>query len=153
MEKDDPLYLNAHLVVAGVRIYLHREKREPSIAEVAELTGLARESASYLVERLERLEAIKVVETAFQERVFLIDHIKVELLLDEEEGPAVEDQLEDLEKEKEDRHKTIDQRFSPEFKDKKKEDLFAEIEKRLGGDVKEKANPLDQLFKGKGEKA
>ncbi len=150
MKKTYTPYEEAHIVLAAIRLFHHREHRPPRIKELAEFSQLSLESVHHICNRLERLGAVEMVRSAFDEGVFLKDPLKAEVLRDQTESV---DMQADVMKVKADHAKKIEEverRFSKEVLEQEKKDMFASIEERLKkGGQEERTSPLDALFSKK----
>lgn len=82
----------AHLLVAGIRVLVHRLGRGPTPEELAELLGAVESQIRLQAAVLEELGAIALVNSAFESHLEIRDHLAVEQLEDSE-GPAIGDDL------------------------------------------------------------
>ncbi len=148
MKEAYSLYEEAQILLAGVRLFRHREKRFPTLKDLSDMIGFSMESVHHLCNRLEAIGAVERIRGAFEDRVCLKDPLQAESLREADEGPSVAEDLRKWEKEKRERVREVERLFSDEARGEKKKDLFAEIEERLrkGGKTEGKS-PLDALFK------
>ena len=141
------LYEQAHLVVAALRLWVHREGRQPTVEDLSNSTGFSLDAAQYICKRLEELGAIAIIEGAFENRINIKDHLMIEEIPTLEGGPNVDEQFRKIEAERREREKSIDERFAPDYKDEEKAELFSKAEGfiRDPGQLR-KDNPLDRVF-------
>jgi DNA-binding MarR family transcriptional regulator len=144
------LYEEAQILIAGVRLFQHREGRMPSVRELSEFTRFSVESVYHLCNRLEKLGVLEKVRGAFDERISLKDPLQAEMLRQEENAPDIG---EDVKKWKEHHQGTIqevEKRFSEGYGKKEKEELYSKLQEKLRkGGREEKESPLDALFRKK----
>lgn len=142
------LYEEAQILLAGIRLFRHREKRMPSLKELAGFIDFSVESVHHLCNRLEAIGAVERVRGAFEDRICLKDPLQAEVLREAADSPDIG---EDVKKWKEQRKSMLGQvekRFSGEEEAKEKEDLFSQIERKLKkGGKEERESPLDALFR------
>ncbi len=86
-------YERGHLIVAAVRVLLHRDGRAPEETDIAELLGLAAEAVRPAVRHLHDAGIVCVVRTPFEARVELGDHTLLEDLPHESDAPAMEEEV------------------------------------------------------------
>lgn len=89
-----PPYEKSHLAVAAVRLLTHQEGRGPTEEEVAKLLGLAPDYVRNLLRNLAELGVLKAVRNAFESRVEVADHLRLEELPRGEGEPVIESELE-----------------------------------------------------------
>ena len=77
MKKTD-FYSNAHLVVAAIRIHDHQNAAFPTIHEVCRTLSFSVEQGNYICKKLIEMGIIEVVEGAFETRIFIKNHLKIE---------------------------------------------------------------------------
>jgi hypothetical protein len=137
-------YEQGHLMVAALRLFIHREGRPPSVRDLSDMLEISTETGHYLCNRLEHLGAVKVIEAAFDEKVYLADHLKLEELPKEEKASTFEAEVQEYKEGRERQQEEIKQRRA--LHEDKKKDLFSDLEKQLKeGLHKPKKNPLDDL--------
>lgn len=137
-------YDHCHLFVAALRLFVHRHQRPPSVRELSEMIEISPEMGHYLCNRLARLAVLEMVDAAFEERIYLKDHLKLENIPREEKASDMEAEVQRL-KEESQRHQEEIQKLQGSHESKKK-DLFSDLERQLKeGLKKQKKNPLDDL--------
>jgi len=136
-------YEQGHLFVAAVRLFLHSKGRPPSVRDISEMLRISSEMGHYLCNRLAGLGVLEVVEGAFEERIYLKDHLRLEELPREEKASTLEAEVQRLKEEREKRQEEIE-RLQTAQGGKKKE-LFSDLERQLKEGLKKKKNPLDAL--------
>ena len=71
-------YAQAHLVVAMIRILDHRAKTPPTVADVADGLGFTLEHVNFLCLKLKDKGIVDMVQDAYDVRLFIKDHLKIE---------------------------------------------------------------------------
>lgn len=147
MGNHSTLYEQAHLVIAALRLWVHREGRQPTVEDLSDSTGFSLDATQYICKRLEEVEAITITEGAFENRFSIQDHLMIEEIPELEEGPSVDEQLSKIESERREREKSIEERFAPDYKDEKKAEIFSKAEDFIRDPTQlRKENPLDGVF-------
>lgn len=142
------LYEEAQIVLAGVRLFRHRENRLPSLEELAEFTRFSVESVHHLCNRLEKLGALERIRSAFTDRFCLKDPMQAESLRQAPDSPDIGADVKRWKEQREDRLKEVEARFSGDALRREKQDQFSEIEEKLRkGGKEERKSPLDDLFR------
>jgi len=129
-------YSKAHLFVAAMRLCEHRNGTPPSIEDICKTTSFSMEQANFLCRKLEELGVINAIEGSFGIRLFIQDHLKIEDIPQQPEGPNLEKEL----KKFQDNQKKLTQKiesFKVEQAEKKK-NLFAEMDKKLKAELNKK---------------
>lgn len=151
------LYEEAQILLAGIRLFQHREDRLPSLKELAEFIQFSTESVHHLCNRLEKVGALERIRGAFDDRICLKDPLEAEALRQVQDSPDIGEDVKKWREQREDKLKEVEERFSGDAARQEKEDQFSLIEEKLRkGGKEERKSPLDDLFrKGldkKGEK-
>jgi len=142
------LYEEAQIFLAGIRLFRHRERRLPSLEELAEFTKFSRESVHHMCHRLETLGAVERIRGAFDDRVCLTDAWKAEALRQAADTPQIDDEVRKWREQRESAIQQVEKRFAPDFGKAEKDELHAQIEERIRkGGREERRSPLDDLFK------
>lgn len=129
-------YSQAHLMVAAIRVFEHKNSRPPTIEELCQTIGFSIEKGNFICRKLEELDIIEAVEGSYGARLFVRDHLKIEDIPRGESESNFEEEL----KKFQDTRKALSQKietFQAEQKQKKK-DLFAEMEKKLKKELEKK---------------
>jgi len=126
---DPELYANAHLFVAAIRIFEHQRSQPPSIDDVGRMLSFSPEQSSYICRKLKDLEVIDVVDSAFGNKLFIRDHLKMEDIPRGETESRLEAELKKFQHSKKEITHKIESIQAEQAK--KKKDLFAELEKNL----------------------
>jgi hypothetical protein len=135
-DEQKDFYAQAHLMVAAIRVFEHKNSRPPTIGELCQTIDFSIEKGNFICHKLEELDIIEAVEGSFGTRLFVRDHLKIEDIPRGESENIFEDEL----KKFQDNRKAISQKiatFQAEQK-KKKKDLFAEMEKKLKNELEKK---------------
>lgn len=151
------LYDEAQILLAGIRLFQHRENRLPSLKDLAEFTRFSPESVHHLCNRLEKIGALERIRGAFDDRICLKDPWKAESLRAVPDAPDIAQDVKKWKEQQESKLKEVESRFTGDAAKQEKADLFAEIEQKLHkGGKQERKSPLDSLFRkdldDKGEK-
>jgi hypothetical protein len=130
------LYSQAHLIIAGIRVYEHLNSRPPTVEDVCRVINFSIEQAHFICRKLREYDIIKAVEVSYDTRLFINDHLKLEDLPREEPESKLETDL----KKFQDTQKAFSRKiesFQAQQKQKKK-DLFAEMEKKIKEELEKK---------------
>jgi DNA-binding Lrp family transcriptional regulator len=147
MKASYTLYEETQILMAGVRLFKHRENRLPSLKELAEFTHLSVESVHHLANRLEKIGALERIRGAFDDRICLKDPLQAEALREAPGSPDIGDDVKQWKEEREGRLKEVEGRFSGHAARREQQAQFAEIEQKLQkGGKEERKSPLDDLF-------
>jgi predicted transcriptional regulator len=73
MSLEETFYEQAELFVAGLRVYVHLFKAQPTVEELAEFLKISRDKLHFINNRLEQSNIVKTVSTAFDQRIYLKD--------------------------------------------------------------------------------
>lgn len=123
------LYSNAHLVIAAIRIFTHKNSKHPSINEICKTLSFSLEQGNLICKKLKDLGIIDVVEGAFENHLFIKDHLKIEEIPRDKKEDRFEDALKKFKDSKKDFSKKIES-FQAKQAEKQKA-LFAELEEKL----------------------
>jgi DNA-binding Lrp family transcriptional regulator len=142
------LYDEAQILLAGVRLFQHREQRLPSLKELAEFTRLSVESVHHLCNRLEKIGALERIRGAFDDRICLKDPLEAEALREVPDQPDIGEDVKKWKEQREITLKDVEDKFSGDAARQEREEQFAQIEQKLRkGGKEERKSPLDDLFK------
>ena len=134
------LYSNAHLVVAAIRIFTHKNSKNPSLNEVCKTLSFSLEQGNLICKKLKDFGIIDVVEGAFENQLFIKDHLKIEEIPRDKKEDRLEEALKKFKDSKKDFSKKIES-FQVKQAEKQKA-LFAELEEKLKkGSNKTKPTP------------
>jgi hypothetical protein len=129
-------YSQAHLIVAAIRVFEHKNSRPPTIGDLCQTIDFSIEKGNFICRKLEELDIVEAVEGSYGTRLFVRDHLKIEGIPRGESDNSFEEEL----KKFQDNRKALSQKietFQAEQKQKKK-DLFAEMEKKLKSELEKK---------------
>jgi hypothetical protein len=139
MQNSD-LYSNAHLVVAAIRIFSYKNSKHPSLNEICKTLSISLEHGNLICKRLKELGIIDVIEGAFENHLFIKDHLKIEEIPKDKKEDKLGDALKKFKDSKKDFSKEIES-FQAKQAEKQKA-LFAELEEKLKkGSDKTKPSP------------
>jgi len=134
MDEKEGIYYKGHLIVAALRLFLHQKGIQPSVKDLCAMTSYSKEAIYFILSRLEMEGIVEIVKGAFDEKVYLKDHTRLEALPREEERLDFKEDIERLQEQGLKRQREIEHLQQAEAG--KKKDLFAELEKRLKGAMK-----------------
>ncbi|MDH4204719.1 MAG: hypothetical protein OEV45_04250 [Desulfobacteraceae bacterium] len=123
------LYSNAHLVVSAIRIFTHKNSKHPSLNEICKTLSFSLEQGNLICKKLKDLGIIDVVEGAFENQLFIKDHLKIEEIPRDKKEDRLEEALKKFKDSKKDFSKKIES-FQAKQAEKQKA-LFAELEEKL----------------------
>jgi hypothetical protein len=134
------LYSNAHLVIAAIRIFTHKNSKHPSMNEICKTLSFSLEQGNLICKKLKDLGIIDVIEGAFENHLFIKNHLKIEEIPRDKKEDRLEDALKKFKDSKKDFSKKIES-FQAKQAEKQKA-LFAELEEKLKKDSdKTKSSP------------
>ena len=123
------LYSSAHLVVAAIRIFTHKNSKHPSLNEICNTLSFSLEQGNLICKKLKDFGIIDVVEGAFENQLFIKDHLKIEEIPRDKKEDRLEEALKKFKDSKKDFSKKIES-FQAKQAEKQKA-LFAELEEKL----------------------
>ena len=123
------LYSNAHLVVAAIRIFTHKNSKHPSLNEICNTLSFSLEQGHLICNKLKDLGVVDVVEGAFENHLFIKDHLKIEEIPRDKKEDKLGDALKKFKDSKKNFSKKIES-FQTKKAEKQKA-LFAELEEKL----------------------
>lgn len=140
----DSIYDQAHLWVAGIRVYEHINNKPPSIKELSNFLKISLDSTTLISKRLEDIGVIRVVRAEFGERLYILDHTRIEELPRQSTSSSMEDEIERF-KQQQALHLAKIEKNLGNSKDKSK--IFEELDKTLKepSNYPRKKNPLDEI--------
>jgi hypothetical protein len=100
----------AHLLVAGIRVWQHLNGRSPTPEELAELVQLSASSVRLQLTFLDDLQVVALVKSAFATHAEVRDHLKIEELA-AEGGPEISADLKDFDRRKQEEAEKMSQLF------------------------------------------
>lgn len=127
--KKSNLYRDAHLVVAAIRILENRHSAPPAITEICELLSLSLEQGGYICRKLCDLEIVRTVPGAYQDRLVIADHLKIESIPRDAHTDDLQQELERFKRLQKDQAHRIEAIKTSQAE--KKKTLFAEMEEKL----------------------
>jgi hypothetical protein len=127
-------YLKSHLIVAAVRILEYKENSPPTIEKISNLLSISLEEGNRLCRKLKDLQAIEMVETLDEVRVYISDHRKLEEIPVEDDVSSLESELMKFKKSREEQKKKIETIQAEQAEKKKK--LHEELEKKLKKEIR-----------------
>jgi hypothetical protein len=133
-----------HLIVAGIRVLVHRLGRGPTPDELADLLGLAAGSVRLQLATLADLGAVALVESAFETHAEVRDHGRLEDL-SAEDGPAITDDLKAFDEKKRQETERMSQLFESGDQEARQQERHQQMDEELKSFRKKKpANPFEE---------
>jgi len=86
-------YTDAHLFVSAIRVFEHQQSKPPSIDDVGRMLSFTPEQSSYICRKLKELDVIAVVDSAFGNKLFIRNHLKIEEIPQGETESRIEAEL------------------------------------------------------------
>jgi hypothetical protein len=126
-----PCYEDGHLVVAAVRVLSHNADKPPTPEDIAKLLELAPDFVRNLVIGLGDEGILKVVENPFEIRAEVKNHIKLEDLPREAQGPSIQDELDEFVKKKKKEVEDTERMFSLDEIEKRKQDKMSRLDDEM----------------------
>lgn len=120
----------AHLIVAGVRVFAHREGTPPSVEDLAEFLHTTPELVYHMVNRLEQEEVLRTVRTSFETKVYLR---KPERLRDlpEQTIPELEEEMRKHREKKKEEQERLEAGLSASAVKRRQHERMAELERKM----------------------
>ena len=145
-----PEYEESHLLVAAVRVLMHREGRSPTPDEVAALLRISPEKAHILVHELRKRGILRALEGPFDLRLDVGDVAPLEELPKGQTGPAIASELEQFHSEQAEKKKEMERMFRGGEADRRRKERVAKLEREFSK-FKPKHGAIDGLFKEPGD--
>lgn len=142
-----PSYRQGHLIVAAVRILIHRHGRPPTTTEIAQLSDMSEDVVGLLVRSLEGLGIVRTVKSAFETRVEIVDHIGLEELPSDEEASAFGSEVDEFHERYAKKQEDLQRLFSTGEHKKEKQEKLDALDEELKGFKGKKIEDDSGLFK------
>lgn len=147
-----PGYDDSHLVVAAIRILIHRDGRLPTPQEIADLLGVSPEKVNLLVHQLRGLAVLKALEGPFELRLDIGDIAPLETLPKDATGPSIKGELADFKTRDREKKAEMERMFREGDADRRRNDRVARLEEEFSR-FRPRPGSIDGLFKPSGEGA
>ena len=115
--------------MAAIRVFTHQHSRQPSIDEICRILSFSSEQGNLICKKLKDAGIVDVVEGAFENHLFIKDHLKIEEIQRDKKEDKLEDALKKFKDSRKDFSKKIES-FQVKQAQKQKA-LFAELEEKL----------------------
>lgn len=140
--KSMDLYEQAHVFIAGIRIYEHLHGRPPTLQGLADLLKISEEELSLLSRKLEDRAIVRVIQAGSQIHYSIADHLRVEDLPRGQQASQMKDEISQFQNKQQSRLKEIEETLG---KNTDKSRMFRDLDKALKDPsvIKQKKNPLD----------
>ena len=135
--KSQDLYAAAHLFVSAIRVYEHQTKTPPTIDDISQILAMSIERSSYICRKLKEMGVIDSVEGSYDNRLFVLDHLKIEEIPREADDTEMEAELQKFKESQKALTEKIETIQAQQAQ--KKKDLFAEMEKKLKQELDKKS--------------
>jgi len=140
-ENGDRSFLQqAHLVVAGIRVFAHREGKAPSVEELAGFLGTTAELIHHATNRLEKEEILRLVRTSFETKLYIRDPSKLSDL-PEEVIPDLDEEIQKKREERKTDQERLEGMFSAETIKLRQAKKIAALEKKMKKDLRGRRKP------------
>ena len=137
-----PLQHEAHVIVAAVRVLVHKTGRPPSVDEVADLLGYARELTGHLVRGLETAGVVQTIKSPFDLRVEVQNHLAIESLPAEATGPGLRDEVEEFHERFKEKQEKLQNLFDSGAAEAQRKSRLAGLDNELQSFQKPRRNPF-----------
>jgi len=131
MSRVVPSHDEGHLIVAGIRVQAHRDGRPPLLEDVAALLSFPADSLRVLVVELEERGIVRQLTNAFETRLDILDHTKVEDLPKEGSGARLNSEVEQFRKAFREKQDEIRNTFGSGQFGKASQDRMSKLEEEL----------------------
>lgn len=136
------MYQDAHVFIAGIRVFEHLHKRPPTLKDLSEILKISEEELSLLSRKLVDENIATTIVSGAECRYGIGDFAKIETLPKEGEAPRMAEEISQFQSRQQSRLKELEKSMN-EGGEKKK--VFSELEKALKdpSSMQKKKNPLD----------
>lgn len=131
MSRVVPSHDEGHLIVAGIRVMAHREGRPPLLDDVAAEIGMPADVVRVLVLEMEKLGIVRQLTAAFETRLAVDDHVKLEELPREGAGARLNSEVEEFRRAFKEKQNDLKDTFGSGAFRKKTEDKMSRLEEEL----------------------
>lgn len=145
-----PGYDDSHLVVAAIRILIHKDGRLPTPQDVAALLDVSPEKVNLLAYQLRELQVLKALEGPFELRLDIGDIAPLETLPRDSTGPSIKGELADFKVREKQKKAEMERMFLEGDADRRRNDRVSKLEKEFSS-FRPKPGSIDGLFKPSGE--
>ena len=133
---------DAHLVLAAIRVLDHLNRRPPTPAEMADLLQVSESQVRLQLSVLHEMGAAVLVDSAYETHAEIKDHTLIDSL-DEDEGPAISEDLAAFDKMKEEEAEKMAHLFDSGEHDRLQQDKLKKMDEELQEFRRDKpANPF-----------
>ncbi len=129
-DEDRSFLSQAYLIVAGIRVFTHREGKPPSAEELAEFLKTSTELIYHMANRLEREGILRSVKTSFETKYYLKAPHKLKDL-PEEAIPDLDEEIQKVRARKKKEQKKLDATFAAKEIRHRQKERMAELEKKM----------------------
>lgn len=120
-----------HLIVAAIRVLSHREGAPPGFDETAELLRMQPEALRLKVAELEEAGVVVRVQSAWDVHLEVGDHLGLEELDPEEKTAAMDEQLAEFDRRKQQEADRMSRLFADGEHEKRRREKMQEMDKGL----------------------
>lgn len=126
-----PSYEDAHLVVAAIRVLCHKFNKPPLPEEIADLIGMPKDFVRTLLISLRDEGILRLIETPFEIRAEVADHLKIEDLPRSTEAPKIKEELEEFVKRKRQELEETEKMLDLKEIERKKKEKISKLEDEM----------------------
>ncbi len=137
---DQSFLQQAHLVVAGIRVFVHREGKTPSVEELADFLKTTPELIHHATNRLEKEEVLRPIRTSFETKLYIRDLSKLRDL-PEEVIPDLDEEIKKKRAERKTDQVKLEAMFSAETIKLRQAKKLAALEKKMRKDLHGRRKP------------
>lgn len=128
MQKNS-FYTNAHLFTAAVRIVAEQKNKPPTVDDVCGLLNWSMEQSRLVLRRLVEAEILELTTQAFDDRIFIKNHLAIETFKDATQVDHLDQALEKFQLDRQAMEAKVTAIKSAQ--QKKQNKLFADLEQQL----------------------
>lgn len=128
MQKNS-FYTNAHLFTAAVRILADQKNIPPTVDDICGLLNWSIEQSRLMLRRLVEAEILELTTQAFEDRIFIKNHLAIETFKDADTIDHLDQALEKFQHDRQQMEAKVAAIKSE--RQKKQTQLFADLEKQL----------------------
>jgi len=141
-DTDRSFLSNAHLLVAGIRVYTHREGRPPAVEDIAEFLKTTPELIYHTANRLEKEGVVKGIRTSFETKLYIADTSKLKDL-DEDTIPDLDEEIKKTRARKQEEQEKLGALFSASEIEKRRKQKMADLEKKMKDGMGKPKSPFN----------
>lgn len=127
----NPTYEQSHLLAAAIRLLSHKESRPPTVEQVSDLLEDSAEVTRVHLRWLAERGIVRLITNPFETRAELANHLAIEELPREGQGPQIEEEVDEFRQKFRSRQEKIGKLFSTDDLTKRNEERRKKLDEEL----------------------